>query len=111
MNLIDAGNLMMLVEKGLGVEHAKVIADQWRAKCAEVERLGTMLNDAHNKWECCLSEIDRLRGKLNFLIEEIIDREGREGLTDHEFAEQVIALAQRAREELAKTSQDCGSAK
>ena len=38
--------------------------------------------------------------KLRMLVEEIIDREGREGLTDHDFAEQVIALAQRVREEV-----------
>jgi len=45
-------------------------------------------------------EIERLRAALKFLIEEIIDREGREGMTDFDFAEQVIALARQQRERL-----------
>jgi hypothetical protein len=45
-------------------------------------------------------ERDELRAALRFMIEEITDREGREGLTDYEFAEQVIALAQQQREVL-----------
>lgn len=43
---------------------------------------------------------DGARRKLDFLIEEIIDREGREGITDYDFAEQVIALAYRTKEQL-----------
>lgn len=45
-------------------------------------------------------EIERLRAGLKLLIEEITDLEGREGLTDYEFAEQVIALAHQQREAL-----------
>ena len=35
-----------------------------------------------------------------FLIEEITDLEGREGVTDYDFAEQVIALAHSKRDEI-----------
>lgn len=43
------------------------------------------------------AEAAKLRASLNFMIDEIIDREGREGMTDYEFAEEVIALAQDQR--------------
>lgn len=46
---------------------------------------------------------DDMRAALetaSFLIDEITDLEGREGLTDHDFAEQVLALAHSKREQI-----------
>lgn len=40
-------------------------------------------------------EIVRLQHKMKFLIEEITDLEGREGMTDAQFVEQIIAMAYR----------------
>lgn len=48
-------------------------------------------------------QIRGLRAALEadrFVFEEITDLEGREGLTDYEFAEQVIALAHKRLDDL-----------
>lgn len=55
-------------------------------------------------------EIKRLHAGLKLLVEEIIDLEGREGLTNEEWIEQVIALAQQQREALLLTGGEQGTA-
>lgn len=64
-----------------------------RRASAIVERVAAALAEAAaDGWEV---------GKIaDFLIEEIIDREGREGMIDFDFAEQVIRLAQDCRERI-----------
>src|SRR6266576_5924213 len=73
---------------------------------AEIDRLQHELNErtaAANVRMCdLLGEIERLLAALKFLVEEITDLEGREGMTDYDFAEQVIALAQSQRAIIAK---------
>lgn len=76
---------------GFGVVELDRFIPGWRDELSALKRLE--------------ARVKALEAALRLLIEEIIDREGREGMTDYDFAEQVIALAQRARETL---TQDVG---